>query len=235
MTSESGAKLAVLYGHIPCRLGLCGPKDKGKKDIIEKFLKGEKILTMQVENILREFKGAYAYYKLIANANKIANPFDYRVVEAYWLGNSLLNKVRAIHLKEMMRMEFLPLGHLPEEKIKKITTGSIAHHNFHVLTIGSVTGTLKETESSLELCRVSWGKAESVGEKVIIVSLRPLKFGEKISLGSPVKKTIKWDKNILPIIKKGDWVSIHWGTAIGKLSERQVDNIEKYTKEVLQN
>ena len=47
----------------------------------------------------RGFEGAYPYLELIASENGIADPLDARVVEAYWLGNDLLEHVgpRARH------------------------------------------------------------------------------------------------------------------------------------------
>lgn len=41
----------------------------------------------------RQFEGADPYLELIARANRIADPLDRSVVEAYWIGNPLLDRV----------------------------------------------------------------------------------------------------------------------------------------------
>ncbi|MDO8529384.1 MAG: DUF6390 family protein [bacterium] len=230
--SERGAKLAISYGYVPCKLGLCGPEDKKKKKIIDQFLNGNSKLKKEIEKILKEFKGAYPYYKLIACSNGISDPLNLKVVEAYWIGNSLLKKVTVAEFSKMMEKEFLPLGKMPREKIDKLPKKAIPYHSFHVLFIGSVTGRFKESKKGLDLCRVSWGKIQKIGEDDIAVLRQPLNFGKKISLGKPELKEINWNKKILPKIKIGEWVSIHWGTAIEKLDTNKLKNIKKYTLEV---
>jgi hypothetical protein len=158
---------------------------------------------------------------------------NYKAVEAYWTGNSLLGKVKVSAYAKMMEKDFLPLGKMPKKKIEKLPKFAIPYHNFHVLFIGSVTGRFRETRRGLELCRVSWGKIVKVGKDEIIVLLQPLIFGKKTILGKPEAKKINWNKDILPEIKKGDWISIHWGTAIEKLDKIKLKNIKKYTKHTL--
>lgn len=231
--SEYGAKLAISYGYVPCQLGLCGPEDRKKKKIIDQFINGDKKFNKDIEKILKEFKGAYPYYKLIARSNWISDPLNSKVVEAYWIGNSLLEKVTVAEFAEMMEKEFLPLGKMPKEKIEKLPQKAIPCHNFHVLFIGSVTGRFKETKKGLDLCRVSWGKIQKIDKNKVTVLRQPLKFGEKISLGKAEKKEINWNQKILPKIKIGDWVSIHWGTAIEKLDKNKLKNIKEYTMDIL--
>ncbi|HEX7586098.1 MAG TPA: DUF6390 family protein, partial [Patescibacteria group bacterium] len=62
-----------------------------------------------------------------------------------------------------------------------------------------------------------------------------LKFGKKISLGNPESRKINWNKDILAEIKKGDWLSIHWGTAIERLNKNKLNNLKKYTLKTLDN
>lgn len=233
MGKMSGARLAMLYGQVPCRLGLCGPEDKGKQKTIAEFLKGDDGLEGKIREIIKEFKGAYPYYELIAKSNEILDPLDRRVVEAYWLGNNLLGKVKIANFRKMMEQKFLPLGKMPAEKIKNLPKAAIACHNFHVLNIGSVTGRFKETRAGLDLCRVSWGKIIKAKNKELAVLRQPLKFGSRISLGKPAILTIRWNKDILSDVNKGDWISIHWNTAIEKLTPLQLKNIQKYNKTVL--
>jgi hypothetical protein len=232
----SGARLAILYGYVPCQLGLCGPEETKKRKIISLYLKGENKFESEIKKILKEFKGAYPYYQLIAASNKIKNPLDYKVVEAYWVGNSLLEKVKVSDFKKMILRDFVKLGKVSEKKANNLLKKALAYHSFHVLYLGSVTGRTNLTGKALDLCRPSWGKVIKINsdKKSLLVQYKPLKIGKKIILGKPSPKEIKWNKNILSSIKTGEWVSIHWNTAIEKLTSGRVKNIEKYTKKTLE-
>lgn len=230
---KSGVRLAVSYGYIPCMLGLCGPQDGKKRKIIARYLKEPEKFDAEIRKILKDFKGAYPYYKLIARSNGISDPLDYSVIEAYWLGNSLLKKVKVYDFKKMMKKEFLPLGKMPAIKINYLPAKAIPCHNFHVLFIGSVTGRFEETPSGLDLCRASWGKVKQVRRDAIVAERQPLKFGKKITLNKPVEKIIRWNKHILPEVKPGDWISMHWNTAIEKLNPLRLKNMIKYNQDIL--
>src|SRR3989338_5875958 len=79
------------YAFGPNRLHLCGPE------------KNREVLSYMSQNasdeglkqILREFQTLHPYLVSIAQANRIRDPFDDRVVEAYWIGNELLNAIPA--------------------------------------------------------------------------------------------------------------------------------------------
>lgn len=230
---KSGARLAISYGYVPCMLGLCGPRNEKKRKIIARYLKEPKKLDAEIRKILEDFKGAYPYYKLISQSNGISDPLDYRVVEAYWLGNSLLKKVKVSDFKKMMKEEFLPLGKMSASKIRHLPVKAIPSHNLHVLFIGSVTGRFKETQAGLDLCRVSWGKVKKIEKNEITIARQSLKFGEKITLDEPVEKIVRWNKHILPEVKPGDWISMHWNTAIEKLNPLRLKNMIKYNQDIL--
>lgn len=229
-----GLKLALSYGYPPCQLGLCGPEDEKKRKIITRYLKGEEKLKESVNKILTDFKGAYPYYQLIARANKIKSPLDQKVVQAYWTGNALLEKVKADDFADMMRKDFLPLGKMSEEKIKNLPNSAVPFHSFHVLFIGSVTGRFEETKKGLDLCRISWGRVKKREKNKLAVLRSPLRFGKKITLGKPKEVSINWNKNIFPRAEAGDWVSIHWNTAIERLNLEKIRNLEKYTDRILE-
>ncbi len=206
----SGLKLAVLYGIKPFLLGFCGPRgSKGKKTLLD-FLNHKKTSLKKIRKILEQFDGACPHYKIIAKANKIKDPFDERVVRAYWVGNNLLKKAG-------------------EYK---------SHHSYHVLVIGSVTGRINLKGKLLDLCRICWGRVISAKCKApclpagrqnakLVVKYQPL---IKNRLGKPVEKEIEWNKNLLPKVKIGDWVSFHWNQAVEVLNKEDRKNLEKYTK-----
>ena len=261
----SGLKLASLYGIYPHELGFCGPRrtphqnlvgglwGKPAKNLVYNqlynFILGKKVCQKKIRKILEAFEGAFFYYKLIAKSNKIRDPFYKKVVEAYWIGNNLLEKVKTEDLRKMIARDFSKPGllskRIAEKKAKEIAEGAKPHHSFHVFVIGSVTGRVKLEGKLLDLCRVSWGKAIkqlTIGPLFphsnkqltkIIVKYQPLVGKKSLKLGKSVRKEIFWDKNLIHNIKIGDWVSFHWDHLIQKLNKKDRENLEKYTKHTL--
>jgi hypothetical protein len=239
----SGLKLAALYGWRPHALGLCGPKEAARQQILKKFLKGE-ISDSKVRPIIEKFRGAYPYYKLIARSNKIKDPLDERAVSAYWIGNNLLDKVKIDNLRAMVAGDFCGPGLLSKkdalQKANRIPAKSLPHHSFHVLAVGSVTGSVDFKNTKLKnLCRIGWGKiikkSKTKNQKPkITVEYQPLVGEKKIKLGKLIKKQIIWNKEIAPEIKIGDWVSFHWDCLVQVLKKEEVENLKRYTLRTLE-
>ncbi len=248
--ANSGLKLAALYGLIPNELRFCGPRQR----LLRKFIKG-KITATQILPVLKQFEAAYSYYQLIAQKNKIkTGPFNKKVVEAYWIGNKLLNKITADDLRELIIEKFSKPGLLSKEaavaKAKRIPANAKPHHSFHVLVIGSITGRVNfESDTKLkDVCRVGWGRItkkfkvlplrvisqrDKSSKFKVEVKYQPLVGEKKIILGKPIKKEIIWDKNLIPKIETGDWISFHWNHAIQILTTSDVANLQKYTLNTL--
>jgi len=235
----SGLKLAVLYSFPAFKLGFCGPEEKSVTRVFLNYLAGKKISEKRIIKILKNFKGAFPYYKLIAKSNGIKDPFNEKVVKAYWIGSSLLEKVKVDDLRQMIIKDFSGPGLLSKEiackKAKEIPVNSKPHHSFHVLVIGSVTREIVLKGKFLDLCRINWGKVRKLkvkNEKLkIVVEYQPLT--KKFRLGKPIKKEIFWDKVLVPEIRVGDWVSFHWNLATEKLKKRDLKNLKKYTRMTL--
>ena len=246
-TKNSGLKLAAIHGYRPHMLGLCGPAEARRQKLLKKFLQGQ-VAPSKMPKVFRQFMGAYAYYRLIAKSNNIGDPFDKRVLEAYWVGNKLLDRVKINDLREMIAKDFVGSGLLSKEvaadKIAQIPTGSKPHHSFHVLIIGSVTGSVDFTGNTKlkDICRVGWGMVAN-GQSLmanraiqkITVEYQPLVGKKNIQLGQPIKKEISWDKLIAPKVKKGNWVSFHWNWLVKVLSAKELANLKKYTQNTIES
>ena len=223
----SGLKIAALYSFPPGRFGLCGMGEESCHEIFH-FLLGEKIPN--IRQILETFEGAFYYYQLIARESKIKDHFDKRVVEAYWLGNELLEKVRTSKLKEVVAKKIKK-----PELAKKIPDFAKPHHSFHVLVAGPMKKDLFLTEGMKDLCKISWGKVLKIENNDLKVTnleieYQPLLKEKEWTLGKPTKRKIFWDKRILPKLKAGDFVSFHWDLALQKLSKKEIENLKKYTE-----
>ena len=138
---SSGLKIAAYYSLPSFSLGFCGPQDKTSRKTLYDFAVGKPVSENSVREIFKKFEAAYSYYKLIATKNNITDPLDKQVVKAFWVGNSLLEKVTGNDLKKMALSEFTKPGLLSQEevskKVKNIPLAAKPHHSFHVLFLGS--------------------------------------------------------------------------------------------------
>jgi len=87
---NTGLRKACLYALPPYRLGLCGPIKKSKTDLISGFLDGNEKNAEKVKNVFIKTFPMIKYLKMIAEKHNL-DIFDKQVVEAYWIGNHLLD------------------------------------------------------------------------------------------------------------------------------------------------
>lgn len=239
-----GLKLAVRYSLPSCRLGFCGPRGRASQKTLHDFVSGKKVEEEKVRKILGKFEAVYPYLHLIATSNQIKDPFNERVVRAYWVGNELLDRVKTSDLRKAILTDFTKPDLLSKENAKKrasqIKKGMVPHHSFHVLFLGSISGRVKLEGALKDLCRIGWGKVIEVSAKggsasggkreKLKVKSKPLLIGKKMHLGKEAEKEVEWEKALIPEVKEGDWVSFHWGRVCDRLSEEDVANLEYYTK-----
>lgn len=233
-------KKFLSYSYEPFRLHFCGPQDQESEKIVNDYLAGRKVSYKTIERIASQFIGVYPYLNLIAKKNGL-EPLDKQVIEAYWLGNNLLKQITADDLRKLILENFIGTGKLNRETGEKLMENvpfrAVAHHSFHVLYIGSVTGTVHLVNKMLDLCRISWGEVISqqdisrISRKTLTVQYRPLIIRDKeIRLSRDIKeKAIKWNQHILPKVAAGQTISFHWDLACEILSEDQIKNLEKFT------
>ena len=248
--SQKGLLRCAYYAFMPNRLTYCGP-DRNK-ELFDYAVAGEQDGGLQ--NNLKEFAALYPYLKLIAHSNKIADPFDERVVEAYWIGNELLESVKMNrlyeHLVDEQKLKKKLNKKVLDKVVGKIPMGAKPHHSFHVLNIPKRTGHVDVGHSveTLDKCRISWGQVLKRGQGSgippigragrdqgeITIKIRPLKIeNNKLVLGNEIEKEVRVEisgKGFVKDLQKGDWVSVHWGWVCERLSESQVRSLEVWTK-----
>ena len=220
------------YSLGPNRLHLCGP------DLNREVLSyiHENTSDDGLANILKQFKTLYPYLQQIANANHIKDPFDPRVVEAYWIGNQLLDtippKTYYRHLTDNLQIQKMSPPNQMHQLKDKLAQGALMHHSFHVLNIWRRTGhhDVEHTPDTIDKCCVTWGKVLKVSGPTLTVSRQPI-------FGPPKKQKIIRQlehTSLLDDVKTGDFISIHWDTPCEILNPRQVANLTKYTNLSLQ-
>src|SRR4051795_947636 len=130
----------IRYGFMPNRLRYCG----GDENRLLFDHAVEQVVDGGLAGHLKKFTGALPYLKLIARANGIPDPFDPRVVDAYWIGNSLLDHVEVRQLYDSLLARFGQQlqGRTRDLVLGKAPAGARAHHSFHVLDVHSRVGEL---------------------------------------------------------------------------------------------
>jgi uncharacterized protein DUF6390 len=228
----AGTSRFIRYGFMPNRLRYCGGDDN--RALFEYGL--QNLADGGLDALLRRFTGALPYLQLIARANGIADPFDGRVVEAYWLGNELLERVEVRQLYEALAERFGPQlqGRTRQLVLGKAPSGARPFHAFHVFDVHSRVGELEHSLATMDHCRVSWGRVVAVDGAELAVDRVPLVLtGGKLALGAalPDRAARQIDgRGFVEAAQPGDYVAIHWGWACEVLSERQLHNLQRYTR-----
>ncbi|VVB57490.1 Uncharacterised protein [uncultured archaeon] len=230
---NDGLELAASFSLPPNQKGLCGP---GRVDWKDK---------KKLAATMRQFRAPYAYMSLIGEANGL-EPFDYEVVEAFWIGNKMLSRVERDEAAAMICRRFVGPGLLSPKRaltlVSALPRKVYPHHSFHVFYIGSISGVLKRTRTQMDACRVAWGKIGSVGRTSVGVKYRPLELkengkrkengeGRKTACLSPRLSSARWafdSSRFSPA--PGEVAASHWGVLAARLDKRQEKNLEKYTR-----
>lgn len=220
------------YAFMPNRLQYCG----GDDNLTMLQYAVEDVREPTLDTILRKFSGPLPYLRIIAERNGIADPFDERVVEAYWIGNALLERVKARALYDSLRERYRREFSSPTLELvaSKAPAGARPHHSFHVLEVwrraeragGDVLATI-------DGCRISWGTVTSVEAGELVVARPPLVLREgRLALDAPraerVMRLIE-GKGFAGGALVGDTVSIHWGWVCEVLTPRQQRDLERWT------
>jgi len=237
---EDGLLTFARYAFPPNLLNLCGPNEN--RELFDTLAQGDS--GPELKNLLVRFEGAVPYLRLIAEKNGIKNIFDPRVVEAYWLGNALLNKVEVRDIYSNIEKRF-KRAMKPKEWfwiVSESIQGAKPFHGFHVFDVYRRVGLLRSNETknflaTMDMCRVAWGRVESVNPGrenkknpsfgLALVKYNPLKFGGgKMRLGEEkIRRSFLLDNSIKP----GDAVSLHWDYVCDKITLRQKNNLIYWT------
>lgn len=230
-----GTILWARYSFSPNRLKYCGPD--ANLDLFERA--SRKISDQKLREILSEFEAAFPYIQFIANENKIEDPFDWKVVEAYWLGNDLLTKVSVSKFYRHLEDHF---GNRAKPGVltliaNKLPKGAKPHHSFHVLDVYQKVGSMRGVNlgpaiETINNCLISWGRVIKIDKNFLEVEYQPLILNKKLFFGPNQTKKIDYQfqgKTLLDNPQIGDWVSIHWNWACDILTDRQLKNLQKWT------
>lgn len=227
-----GRLLFARYAFMPNRLGYCGGNEHNA--LLDYCVDGA--ADPGLEQLERQFQAAFPYLEFIAHSNGLPDPFDPRVVEAYWLGNSLLAGVtmQGFHRYLADRVGPRLSKKAAELILGKAPAGARPHHSFHVLDVSVRTGALRESLDDLDRCRISWGTVHRVEGDALVIRYRPLAFdGAKLALGEETERAVRHRVNgrgYLTELQPGDLVSVHWDWACDVITPAQARRLERQTR-----
>jgi hypothetical protein len=244
-TPTAGAAGPVLFARFaypPNALGYCGPDDApallgyaGRRD-------GGS--SAELAELARRFAGAWPYLQLIAAASGRTDPLEAAVVEAYWIGSALLERVPprlfAAHLDDRFSRRagagFADLATLA-------VSGGVPHHNFHVFAVYPWVGLLRagpgaaEPLRVLDSCRVRCGRVNTVHDGLAEVVSRPLEWdGHRLCQGVPRADAVRVataGATLAPRVRPGDLVAVHWDWVCDVLHPARAAALRHYTARML--
>lgn len=260
--SVDGSTLFARYAYPPNALGYCGPNDDGL--LLRCGASGQGSegsvpvgQVVDVTALARAFDGAWPYLEFIADVTG-RRPLDLEVVEAYWLGGGLLDKLDlgeyGDDLLGRLRQRAGPSAKVPST----IPADARPDHNFHVFEVYPWMGFLVAGRggdhplSVLDRCRIRWGEVLAVDtehredagspreggdpggvSKECEVRFLPLTWdGARLGLGEEQRETVTWmngGMGFVQDVQPGDQVALHWGWVCDRLDAQRLEDLRRST------
>lgn len=235
-TPLPGPIMFVRYAFPPNYHGSCGPADSeslfayGAHGVVDNGLR----------DLARQFAGAWPYLELIALRAGISDPLDRRVVEAYWVGNALLDQVGVRPMGDSMDERFrVRTGRQFAHLAEAVVAGGMPHHSYHVFCIYPWVGLLTDDRRYeqalmvLDRCRIRWGQVLQVLPDQLVIESQSLAFERgRLLLAEPRIETVErtlGGQGLVADFAVGDWVSMHWEWVCDRLTQRQLAALRHYT------
>ena len=190
--------------------------------------------------LAQAFAGAWPYLELIAAGCGIRDPLDHRVVEAYWVGNDLLDQVPVTEIGDSMQDRF---RHRAGSNFPFLAEGRAGRRGAAPQLRGLLrvpwTGLLGDDRKAkhalmvLDRCRIRWGKVTAVAGRPGHRRVPAAVLGRRLlTLGEPATETARLALDGSAIahgIGAGDWVSLHWDWICDRLTQRQLRALRGFT------
>jgi hypothetical protein len=226
------------YAYPPNELGYCGPDEHGQ--LLEQVAAHAD--DGDLHRLVKGFDGAWPYLELIAGAAGISDPLDVRVVEAYWVGNSLLDRVGPMAMGVSLEDRFRDRvgGRAFGRLVDAVPAGALPHHSFHVFGVYPWLGLLRggrvdEPLRVLDRCRIRWGEVVAItgdGCHARVMS-RPLAWdGRRLRLAAAREELAVLRVRGLGLsgpLRPGEWCALHWDWVCDRLDRRQLHALRRYT------
>jgi hypothetical protein len=226
--SERGTLLFARYAYPPNELGYCGP------DGAPALLRAD---SAEIARRARRFEGAWSYLEFIARSAGIADPLDEAVVEAYWIGNDLLDRVDSAGLVAWLRGRFAgQVGGTWADADGR----AVAHHSFQVFEVYPWAAMLRRNASPvavsvLDRCRIRTGEVRDVRGETATVRCRPLIWDRTALVPGPeTDEVVRWSadgRSLLAGLSTGDRVALHWDWVCDVITDEQAARIDAFEQQ----
>lgn len=214
----TGAELFARYAVPPNLLGYCGPQDRA---LLRDLVGDPDPPVDELAHTAMLFEGAYPYLELIAGSSG-RRPLDRHVVDAYWIGNSLLAGLDPLTWSNAIDDRFRRrAGERWDAIAKSLPAGGLPNHAFHVFCVYPWVGLLgsglvEPALGTLDRCRIAWGTVVAVAEHDVRVRSKHLQWTDgQLSLGDAALDTMARGPDP---VNPGDVVSLHWDTVCERLT-----------------
>jgi Family of unknown function (DUF6390) len=224
----SGPVRFARFAFPPNRLGYCGPADGGE---LAHYTRGHE--DPGLREIAAGFEGAYPYLQLLAGSNHRTDPLDADVVEAYWIGNELLDHVPLHDFGTSIDDRFRRRAGTSWRRLGETIPDGLANHSYHVLHVMPWAGLIRdgivdEPLRIVDRCRISWAEVlpGASGDDRTLVRRTPLVWsGSRLVYGEPVVDVVDSPIPVAP----GDIVAMHWDWICERLDPRQLAWLRRVT------
>lgn len=239
MTKVPGPLLFARYAYPPNSLGYCGPGDH--RALLEYAVAG--VVDPGLIELESAFAGAWPYLQLIAASSGGADPLAADAVEAYWIGNRLLDRIDPRWLAASIDDRFAArLGTARSTLAALTAAGGVPHHSFHVLAVSPWIGLLRAgfTEGSLltmDRCRIRPGVVTSLDNGTALVDTDRLTWdGERLALTPGAAEVVQAATDgyrLATDLAPGDTVALHWDWVCDRLTSAQATTLQRLTRRSL--
>jgi hydrogenase maturation factor len=225
----NGVLFSAIYGFPPNSYDYCG--SSSFPIALRNCLSGNNDFAA-LEKELKKFKAQHKYLSLIGQENNL-QCFHPKVVEAFWVGNELLENVQHGKLRNFLRNSLFPKNSSRGKRLaENLPEGLLPHHSFNPLYVNFVTSKVARSVDNFDACCITAGKVKSISDNSAIVDRFSIEFDNGFHIG---KKTVEVDLarkgiRLARNLEKGDLVSVHWGMAVEKISAKEFSSLKKYTR-----
>lgn len=229
MITPKGLAKTCRHSYPTNKKNYCGPHNAFNDFYL--FIKSPK--PQAVEGIIAQVRGfpiLYSYFSQIGEKLGV-EPLDEQVIEAYWSPSkkALFEKKEA----EKFVSEKLVACGLAQERLfgisKKIPVQTSLSHAFHVLCVNFITNKVEKTPQNYSNCLVLPAK--------IIEEKNGGFFVQANRLSDDGKKFVLVEQEITNPFGlqagTGDFVSVHWNTAIENVTRKNGDRLIEEAKNFL--
>ncbi|MEA1903621.1 MAG: DUF6390 family protein [Actinomycetota bacterium] len=224
----SGPEVFFRFAQPPNLLGYCGPSET---EGVTAVAGGLAMPSEEMSRLALAFEGAWPYLELIGcRAGK--DPLDTEVVEAYWLGNPLLDRTSLFDWGHSASDRFQrQAGNRWPAVVNALNAGGLPNHAFHVFCVYPWVGLLKEGHvgPSLEVldrCRISWGRVKGADQTIVEVERQPLRWvDDSLVVGEPIVEPFRPPPGVLPGV--GNTVALHWDYICQVLTPEQLERLRR--------